>query len=591
MVKRKSDVETKGGGASVRQRNVRAEPDLLSQIQNLKESIALTHHLIQSTELGAIVVDRCFKIQFITPIIFQFFEIKKQYIGHSLKNMKLRANFQAFIDKVEWVIENQSIFETEIRMHSGDWQLLRIVPYVKKDKEVHGAIITFINITHLKTTEEKLHKMAHYDALTQLPNRSMFIQVMLGVIEEATRNNTQFILLFMDLDNFNRVNDSLGHAVGDALLWTVGMILKKLTRRHDVVARLGGDEFGIIIKNIHSIDEVEKITQRYIQAFTSSIEVETHEIKTTPSIGLVLFPLYGQTPDELLQNADAAMYYAKQQGKNSYYFFDQDVKDQLLRRHAIDTQLQHALEHGEFSLVYQPKFDLSIDRPTGVEALIRWNNAKLGAVLPDEFIPIAEENRLILPIGYWLLEQVIKDYVSIEALIQNEDFSIAINMSMVHLSEPDFEFQIKQLLFAHQFTSYKKLIFELTETALMEHPKMAANLLHNIAKVGIQFSLDDFGTGFSSMQHIKTLPINSLKIDKSFISDVCSDTDVATMVKAMIAFAKILGMKVTAEGVESAEQLAFLKQEGCDEGQGFMLREPVPLEELLCFLRTYFLSD
>ncbi len=732
MIKKKSDKGQQEGMALARRKTLRHKSDLLCQPekslqkknQHLKEVNALFNNLIESTEIGAIVVDRSLKIQLITPIISQFFDLKKQSIGRSLKNMTFHSDFQGLAHKAEWVIKNDSVFEIEIKIHTGEWHLLRIVPYVKKDKLVYGAIITLMNInaiklsqteqsylqenlsrienrqslldytsdgwwewdleqntvyispklkevlgyqdedisndikswqalihpvdsqialaniaacersesstpyiqevrfmhkkngfiwilcrskalmdkngkviaiitthtniTNLKNAEEKLYKMAHYDALTQLPNRSMFIQLMLEMIEEATKNNTKFVVLFMDLDNFNRVNDSLGHAVGDALLQTVAMILKKLTRRHDVVARLGGDEFGIIIKNIHSLDEVEHVTQRYIQAFTRSLDVEMHEIKTTPSIGLVLFPQFGQTPYELLQNADAAMYYAKQQGKNSYYFFDQKVKDQLIRRHYIDTQLQHALENREFSLVYQPKFDLSTDRPMGVEALIRWNNAKLGEVLPDEFIPIAEENRLIVPIGYWLLDKVITDYEKIEKLVRNQAFSMAVNMSMVHLSEPDFEFQIKQLLVNHRFSSYDKLIFELTETALMERPEIAAGLLHNIAKVGIQFALDDFGTGFSSMQHIKTFPINSLKIDKSFINDLGCDSDVATMVKAMIAFTTTLGMKVTAEGVESHEHLAFLKKEGCDEGQGYVLCKPLPLDELLDFLQTFY---
>lgn len=732
MIKKKSDTNQQESGLIASQKALRPQSDLLRQtdkslqkkVKHLKDINARINNLIESTKIGAIIVDRSLKIQFMTPIISHFFDLKEQYLGRSLKNMTFHSDFQGLAHKTEWVIKTESIFEIEIKTHTGDWLLLRIIPYIEKNKLVYGAIITLMNInaiklsqteqshlqenlsrienrqslldytsdgwwewdleqntvyispklkevlgyqdedisndikswqalihpvdsqialaniaacehsksslphiqevrfmhktngfiwilcrskalmdkngkviaiitthtniTNLKIAEEKLYKMAHYDALTQLPNRSMFIQSMLEMIEDATKNNTKFVVLFMDLDNFNRVNDSLGHAVGDALLQTVATILKKLTRRHDVVARLGGDEFGIIIKNIHSMDEVEQITQRYIQAFTRSLDVDTHEIKTTPSIGLVLFPQYGQTPYELLQNADAAMYYAKQQGKNSYYFFDQKVKDQLIRRHAIDTQLQHALESREFSLVYQPKFDLKNDRPMGVEALIRWNNAKLGEVLPDEFIPIAEENRLIVPIGYWLLDKVITDYDKIEKIVKNRPFSMAVNMSMVHLSEPDFEFQIKQLLINHRFSSYDKLIFELTETALMERPEIAAGLLRNITKVGIEFSLDDFGTGFSSMQHIKTFPISSLKIDKSFIKDLRSDSDVATIVRAMIAFTKTLGMKVTAEGVESHDHLAFLKKEGCDEGQGYLLCKPLPLDELLCFLQTFF---
>lgn len=587
MVKKKSDM---GEEKTMRQGHHRAlrhtDNPLKKQIKQLKGINVRMNHFMESAGIGGILVDLSLNIQLITPIISQFFELNHQSVGKSLRTINVHSNFKDLIEKTEWVIQNKTIFETEIEMDHDDWKLLRIVPDVKKEHEIIGAIITLtnINITNLKIAEEKLYHMAHYDALTQLPNRSMFIQLMMDMIEDATNNNTKFVLLFMDLDNFNRVNDSLGHAVGDALLKTVATILKKLTRRQDVVARLGGDEFGIIIKNIHSKDEVEHITQRYIQAFTNSLVVEQHEIKTTPSIGLVMFPQYGHTPYELLQNADAAMYYAKQHGKNSYYFFDQTVKEQLIRRHAIDTQLQHALDNDEFYLVYQPKFNLKTSRITGVEALIRWNNVKLGEVLPDEFIPIAEENRLIVPIGYWLLEQVIKDYVKIDKIMQNRPFSIAVNMSMIHLSEPDFEFQIKQLLFNHRFSSCDKLIFELTETALMERPEIVADLLCNISKVGITFALDDFGTGFSSMQHIKTFPISSLKIDKSFIRDICNDSDVATMVRAMIAFTKTLEMKVTAEGVESHEQLTFLKKEGCDEGQGFILREPLSLNELLRFL-------
>lgn len=570
---------------------------LVKQVNMLKETNARIQSILDDTSDGWWEWDLETNQVYISPKLKEVLGYEDKDISNDLKSWQALihpADSQGTLANISACIhaDLNTPFIQEVRfMHKTEgflWILCRSKPLKNSENNVTKIVTTHTNITNIKKAEEKLYKMAHYDELTQLPNRSTFIQLILEAIEETKQDNSKFVILVMDLDNFNRVNDSLGHVVGDALLQTVAGILKKLTRRQDVLARLGGDEFGILIKHIHSIEEVERMTQRYLQAFTRTLDIQTHEIKTTPSIGLVLFPEYGQTPLELLQNADVAMYYAKQHGKNSYYFFDQLVKSRLIRYHAIDTQLQHALENREFSLVYQPKFDLVTERPTGVEALIRWNNAKLGAVFPDEFIPVAEENRLIVQIGYWLLEQVIQDFIKIAEVVKLESFSMAVNMSMVHLSEPDFDFQINQLLACHQFSTHKTLIFELTETSLMERPEMAADLLRNIAKTGVSFALDDFGTGYSSMQHIKTLPISSLKIDKSFIKDICSNSEAATIVKAMMAFTKILGFKVTAEGVESRDQLDFLKKEGCDDGQGFYLHKPIPLDELLHFLQGFF---
>jgi diguanylate cyclase (GGDEF)-like protein len=554
----------------------------IHQLQELNERL---NNIIQSMEIGAIVVDEFFKIRMVSPVVHDYFNLKKTPIGLSINNIPITPDLY---ENLKYVIQKQCAFEKEIKIN-GIWHILRIAPCFKKNRVIDGAIITFINIhtstTNLESAEDKLYHIANFDELTKLPNRSAFLELMSDEIKHSMANNLQFVLLFMDLDNFKRVNDSLGHTIGDALLQEVANILKKITRRHDIIARLGGDEFAIIIKNVQSIDVVQQITGRYIQAFAQCLSIHGHEIKTSTSIGLALFPQFGRTPYELLQNADAAMYYAKQHGKNNYYFFDQRVKDKLIRRHAIDTQLQHSLEKKEFSLVYQLKFNLKTGEPTGVEALIRWKNEKLGDVYPDEFIPIAEENRLIVPIGYWLVDQVIRDYRKLSKLVDADSFLIAVNMSMIHLSEPDFEYQVKQLLFAHNFFSPNKLIFELTETALMEHPKLAAKILRNISSMGIKFALDDFGTGYSSMQHIKNFPISSLKIDKSFISDLSTDHSVVAMVKAMIAFTKILGMNVTAEGVETQKQLSFLKKEGCDEVQGFLLSKPLKLVDLVHFLK------
>ena len=502
-------------------------------------------------------------------------------VQHALANIIVACHSDSLtpcIQEIRFIHKNGDVI----------WILSRSKPMKNKKNKVIGVISTHTNITNLKKAEEKLYHMGHYDELTQLPNRATFIQLMTKLIQEEAGNHTQFALLFMDLDNFKRVNDNLGHIVGDALLRAVASKLKKLSRRADVIARLGGDEFGVILKNVHSIEEVDQITLRYIHAFSSNLYIEKHEIKTSFSIGLAIFPQFGSTSYELLQNADAAMYYAKQHGKNNYYIYDQKVKEKLLRRHTIDTQLQHSIEKKEFSLVYQLKYNLKMNQPIGVEVLIRWTNAKLGPVCPDEFIPIAEENRLIVPIGNWLMGQVIKDYQEILKVVKKKPFSLAVNMSMIHLSEPDFEAQIKQMLENYDYLPPEQLIFELTETALMEHPEIASNLLHNIAKMGIQFSLDDFGTGYSTLQHIKNFPITSLKIDKSFIKEMNTDQAITAMVKAMIAFTKILGMIVTAEGVETMEQMVFLKNAGCDEAQGYLLSKPISLIDLLKLLKKTF---
>ena len=484
--------------------------------------------------------------------------------------------------------DTTNLQEVRFKHKCGDliWILCRSKPVKDAKNKLIGIIGTHTNISELKKSEDKWYLMAHYDLLTQLPNRSNFINLITTTINEVSRKNGQFALFYIDIDNFKWINDKHGHTIGDAFLRAVANKFKTLTRGFDVAARIGGDEFAIMIKDTHSAKEVEEIAARYIHAFSTPFCIEGHEISTSLSIGIALFPQCGKTPYELLHHADAAMYQVKQTGKNSFYFFDQEISYKLSRHHNIDNQLLHAIDKNEFSLVYQPQFNLETGQLLGVETLVRWTNETLGNMLPNEFIPIAEETRLIVPIGNWIFAQAIKEYELISQAAKTNSFSLALNVSIVQLADPDFELTVRQLL-KNSSISPENIIFEVSETAVMKQPEISLKLLHHFATLGIRFSLDDFGTGYSSLHHIKNLPIYSLKIGRSFVNDFMIGPNDGSTVKAIIFLAKNLGLSSSAAGIETSEQYTFLKETSCNEGQGYYLSKPLPLKNLIDFISNH----
>jgi len=393
----------------------------------------------------------------------------------------------------------------------------------------------------------------------------------------------RFALLFIDLDRFKVINDSLGHEAGDILLVETARKLRENLRSNDVVARLGGDEFVVILENTAERDDVETIARALLSSLSQPLLLSCHECQTTASIGIAMFPADGSDVQTLTKNADLAMYLAKEGGKNAFRFFTEEVEAHSIERLMLETGLRHALERNEFSLQYQPKVDLVTRQITGVEALLRWNEPELGLVSPAQFIPLAEETGLIVPIGRWVLR---------EACAQNmawqrrglRPVSMAVNLSPRQFIDPNLLNDIDDAL-ASCGMSPTLLQIEVTESMMMQDVSRALEVLNAIQSRGIALAIDDFGTGYSSMSLMKQFPIDTIKIDRSFVRDLAEDPEDQAIAQAIISMGKALGMTIVAEGVETTAQETFLRDHACDEMQGYLFSRPVVPEQMAELLR------
>ncbi|MCT2534612.1 EAL domain-containing protein [Aquibacillus koreensis] len=426
--------------------------------------------------------------------------------------------------------------------------------------------------------EEKINFMEYHDDLTMLANRKLFDKYVDEAISRShdSAEDSLIGMLYLDLDRFKVINETLGHHIGDQLLKKVAQRLKESLREDDMISRQGGDEFSILIKHV-TIEQIKTIAQRIIQTLVQPFHIHRKEIFVTPSIGISLYPNDGETVADLLRKADVAMYQAKNSGRNQFEFYNKSLDTQALERLKIENELRKALDKNEFNLVYQPILDLSTNRIADVEALIRWENDTLGSISPMHFIPIAEETGLIIPIGDWVLRTAFKQL----ELWNNSGYppiSVAINISIRQFYQAGFINQIQQLL---QETNVQpdQLTFEITESMTMDI-EAAKEILYHLKKLGVNISIDDFGTGYSSLSYLKSLPIDYLKIDKSFINDINTNKDDKSIAITMLTMAQSLGINVIAEGIETNEQLGILQQHLCNKGQGFLFSKPVPVEEL-----------
>jgi diguanylate cyclase (GGDEF)-like protein len=432
--------------------------------------------------------------------------------------------------------------------------------------------------------DERIEYLASHDSLTQLPNREMFNGLLRHTIEAAGRYQRQFAVLFIDLDRFKVINDSLGHEAGDRLLVEVAGRLRGALRSSDIVARLGGDEFVVILEETAERHDVERIAANILSTLSQPLELSGHECHTTASIGIAMYPHDGTDVRSLTKNADMAMYLAKEDGKNGFRFFTREIKAQSIERLTLETALRRALERHQFSLHYQPKVDMISGQVTGVEALLRWEHPELGLVPPMQFIPLAEETGLIVPIGRWVLK---------EACAQNmawqrrglRPVSMAVNLSPRQFADERLLHDIDDALAASSM-SPPLLQLEVTESMVMRNVARAIKVLNSIQSRGIRLAIDDFGTGYSSMSLMKQFPIDTIKIDRSFVRDLPKDSEDQAIAQAIISMGKALGMTVVAEGVETAEQQAFLRSHACDELQGYLFSKPLPAKELARFLKA-----
>jgi len=461
------------------------------------------------------------------------------------------------------------------------WLSINVVRDEKGD--ISNYIALFSDITERKASYERIQHLAHFDALTNLPNRALLNEHLDMAIAVAKRNQTQLAIVFLDLDRFKIVNDSLGHHAGDLLLQIVSDRLKSCVRETDTVARLGGDEFVVLLGCIRESSDAARVAQKVVEAIAIPFILDGNEVNIGASIGIGIYPDNGLDSPTLIKNADAAMYHAKEHGRNNYQFFSSVMNDKAFEQMALENDMRWALKREEFFLHYQPQIDALTGKIVGVEALIRWQHPKRGLVPPFNFIPLAEKSGLIVAIGEW----VIKTACAQNVAWQKEGLApilTAVNIAAQQFKQKDFRESVIQILDDTGLAPHL-LELEITESAIMENAESMLDTLHSLKEIGLHLSIDDFGTGYSSLSYLKHFPIDKLKIDRSFVMDITNDSKNNAIVETIIHLGHNLKLKVIAEGVETAEQLATLKELRCDEIQGYFFSRPLSAQDLITFAK------
>jgi diguanylate cyclase (GGDEF)-like protein/PAS domain S-box-containing protein len=513
-------------------------------------------------------------------------------VGQTPCLLKSGRHSKAFYATMWDNINSTGLWEGEIltRRKNGEIypEYLRITAVKNAQEIVTNYVATRTDITSSKAASDEIEKLAFYDPLTQLPNRRLFIDRLNQASALSAHSGQRGALLFIDLDKFKKLNDTLGHDIGDLLLQKVTRRVTACLRESDTVARFGGDEFVVLLENLSpdSIDaaaQTRDIATKISLSLNQPYQLFEHLYHNTPSIGATLFIGHQMTAEELLKQADIAMYQSKHQGGNSLHFFDQIMQKAIIARVDLQNELRQAIDQQHFHLYYQIQVDQS-GQSSGAEVLISWQNPKRGRISPRHFIPLAEDIGLIVPIGQWVLETVCAQLKTWQENPLTKDIVLAVNMSAKQLHQVDFVEQVLATLQRHG-TNPARLKIELTESMLLDNISDIITKMKALNKIGIRFSLDDFGTGYSSLQYLKMLPLDELKIDQSFVRDISTNSSDRTIVHTIITMASSLGINVIAEGVETAEQRLFLLNKGCLRYQGYLFSKPVQIKEFEAILK------
>ncbi|MGG4442934.1 bifunctional diguanylate cyclase/phosphodiesterase [Brevibacillus fortis] len=483
----------------------------------------------------------------------------------------------AFSTRKEYMVE------CRINTQRNDviWTESKINPIMDEEGNVTKLLLVTRDVTDRKQSEETIHHLAYHDALTDLPNRRMYVQQLSKEMMQAKRFQSTLAVLFLDLDRFKDVNDSFGHDVGDMLLIEASKRLQACLKPGDAVARLGGDEFTIMQNQLQDRSEATALAEQIMNQLQRPFELDGHVFNVSCSIGIALYPQDGDNPEDLLKRADTALYTVKSRGKNGYDFFDPTMEAKSLERILMENEMRKAIEQEQFQIYYQPKIDIVTSAMTGMEALVRWVHPELGIIPPNRFIPIAEETGMILALGEWILKQACKQNKIWHD--QGYTLKVSVNLSARQIYQKDLVEMIKDIL-RETNLSPDWLELEITESIFVKMEEATA-VLQQIRDIGIQISIDDFGTGYSSFSYIKSLPVDTIKIDASFIRDIHHNQESQAIVKAIVTIAQSLKMNVIAEGIELHDQVAALKENGCDHGQGYLFSKPLPTDDFDQLLR------
>lgn len=494
--------------------------------------------------------------------------------------------------KTLWAtIKSGSVFNEVMINRRKDGVLFYEEKTITPLKDASGEITHFIStgrdITDRVEAQERLRYIAHHDTLTQLPNRSMMMDRLQHAIKRARRDGTRIAILFIDLDHFKMINDTLGHDVGDRAIKEVARLLLSSLRAADTVVRFGGDEFVILLEEIHQQEEVTRLVRKVLAALSAPIHMQGQELFMSASIGVTLCPDDGDDVNTLLKHADIAMYRAKEYGRNRYEFYSSDMGARAYQRLTFETQLRNAVKHDAFELYYQPQINIESGAVFGVEALLRWfpegDESGVSEIPPEQFVPVLEETGLILDVGEWVLNTAC-DQVRQLRTISASPLRMSVNLSSRQCRDASLDRKIEQII-NDRGLKPADIELEITETLLMDHHQMIHEILNRINEMGVRLSLDDFGTGYSSLSYLKRFPIDTLKIDRAFVRDICDDPDDRAIVTAIIAMARSLNLKIIAEGVETEAQLAFLRDKYCDAAQGFYFSDALRSDALVAFLQ------
>ena len=556
-----------------------------SDIRVARRSEERFRSLVQNSSDVVTIVAPDGTIQYLSPAGARVFGYGGEaLLGTALQNLlhpEDARTLSVFLDDIAHLTETTPRVEWRVRHADGSWIHTETVgSNLLDDPHVGGLVLNSRDIGERLELQDLIAHQAFYDRLTKLPNRALFMDRLEHALQRGRRRNTDLAILFFDLDNFKVVNDSLGHQVGDELLVEVAARLQKCLRTEDTVARLGGDEFTILLEDCNGVDGAMQVAERIGLKLLLPFNVEGHELFATASIGIAVCSTGTDSPDDLLRNADLAMYRAKNDGKARHVVFDGDMNVEVMRRLELDTALRRAIERNELRLVYQPIVSLDTMAIERVEALVRWHHPERGLVSPAEFIPLAEETGLILSIGRWVLDAACRQARRWKEEIPSaSELVMSVNFSPRQFQQPGLVEEVDRVL-RNTGLNPRHLELEITEGAVTKDADVARVTLQQLRALGISLAIDDFGTGYSSLAYLKRFPVNVLKVDQSFVRGLVNDEQDAAIVRGVIALAQSLNLQVTAEGIETPEQLERLRKLRCDHGQGYLFSRPVASDVL-----------